>query len=215
MAAPPPRRISTSLAPRWATPSPVPLSLNSTLDITNAYAPLTAQRQRHQRDEHEHHRGRRGNTTISSAIATGTGSLTLSGSGRLVLTGNNSLTGGINLNSGICRPSTNANALGGSGNALNLAGGMCAHGRHGHCLDRPNNTTVSGNSIIFLDRGTTAGAGVTSTMGTLSMGSQTLDVLGGGAVTHQRHCRLDLRPHHLRAIPPSTSRTEPTAATSC
>ena len=126
--------------------------------------------------------GGAGNTTISSAIATGTGSLTLSGSGRLVLTGNNSLTGGINLNSGILQASTNANALGGSGNALTWRAACCSSRAPRPLLGattRPSPATPSSSSTAA----PTAGAGVTSTMGTLSMGSQTLDVLGGGATT--------------------------------
>ena len=53
---------------------------------------------------------------------------------------------------------TNANALGGSGNALTLAGGILQL-TDSTGLTWGNNTTVTGNSAIFLDRGTIAGAG--------------------------------------------------------
>lgn len=123
----------------------------------------------------------RGAATIGSTL-TGTSGFTKTGSGLLALTGNNSgLSGGITLNSGMLQASTNANALGGSGNALTLSGGILqltdATG-----FNWGNNTTVSGNSAIFLDRGA-AGAGVTETLGTLNIGNQTLTVFGGGATT--------------------------------
>ena len=123
-----------------------------------------------------------GKTTIASLL-TGASGFSLTGPGLLSLTGNNAgFTGGITLNSGYLQASTNANALGGSGNALTLNGGLFEV-TDSTGIAFGNNVSVTGNSGIWLDRGTTAGAGVTSTFGTLGIGNNMLTVYGGGATT--------------------------------
>ena len=156
----------------------VPLQLNSNLSITNAYTTLTLSGSIAGSGANITISGP-GSTVISGNIATGAGSLTFS-AGLLTLSGSNSLTGGITLNSGVLQASTNALALGGGNNALALAGGMLQL-TDSTGLSWGNNTTVTNNSIIFLNRGTSpAGAGVTGTLGTLGIGGQTLTVIGGG-----------------------------------
>ena len=70
----------------------------------------------------------------------------MSGSGRLILSGSNLLTGGITLNSGLLQASTSATALGGSGNALTLHGGILQLTDSSTGFNWANNTAVSANS---------------------------------------------------------------------
>ena len=109
-------------------------------------------------------------------------SLIKNGTGLFSLSGSNTLTGGITLNSGILQAGANAYALGGSGSVLTLNGGLLQI-TDTVGLAFNNNVTVSGNTIVWLDRGGTQGPGINSTFGTLNIGPQTLYVYGGSAVT--------------------------------
>ena len=134
-----------------------------------------------------------GNTLISGNIddfADNTGSLTKNGNGMLTLAGDNGYSpfamGNIYLNAGTLK-ATSPYALGGGASpslyptVLNLAGGMLQL-TYSTATPINDNTVVSGNTVIFLDRGV-VGAGVTNTLGTLGIGNQTLTVVGGGATT--------------------------------
>ena len=132
-----------------------------------------------------------GNTSINGTIqdSAGGGSLIKNGNGMLTLAGVNGngvfAVGNIYLNTGILQATNSQYALGGGTGlyptVLNLAGGMLQlTNATGYGIN--DNTLVSGNNVIFLDRGA-AGAGVTNTLGTLGIGNQTLTVVGGGATT--------------------------------
>ncbi len=115
--------------------------------------------------------------TISSAL-TGSQGLTKSGNGKLILSGANSgLSGVVTLSAGTLTARTSA-ALGAgtlaiSNGTLELATNVGAtFGR---------DTTILGNATIKSDRGIT-GAGVTQTLGTLSIGAQTLTIDKGSNV---------------------------------
>ena len=99
----------------------------------------------------------------------------------LILSGVNTYTGGTTLSAGILRATTNASALGTgiisiSGGTLELASATSAG------LDFGNNTIITGNTIVQSDL-IAKGAGLTQTMGTLSIGADTLYVNAGGNVT--------------------------------
>ena len=108
--------------------------------------------------------------TMTGASATTTGVMNKTGDGVLILSAANAHTGGTVLTTGTLRATTNAGALGNG--TLTLSGGI---------LDLVNdtglafgrNTTVTANAQINSRRSTT-GAGVTHSLGTLSIGAQTL-----------------------------------------
>jgi autotransporter-associated beta strand protein len=117
--------------------------------------------------------------TLSSAL-TGTQGLTKLGNGKLVLSADNSgLTGVVTLSAGTLRASS-ANALGAG--TLSIAGGTLElASNNGVSFGR--NTTVSADATIKSDRAAqTPGAGATQTLGTLSMGGQTLTIDRGSNV---------------------------------
>ncbi len=117
--------------------------------------------------------------TISSAL-TGSNGLTKSGNGKLVLSGDNSgLSGVVTLSAGTLRASS-ANALG--VDTLSIGGGTLELAtNNGASFNR--NTTVSADATIKSDRAADDnGAGATQTLGTLSMGGQTLTIDRGGNV---------------------------------
>jgi len=117
--------------------------------------------------------------TLSSAL-TGTQGLTKLGNGKLVLSADNSgLTGAVTLSAGTLRASS-ANALG--ADTLSIAGGTLElASNNGVSFGR--NTTVSADATIKSDRAAqTLGAGATQTLGTLSMGGQTLTIDRGSNV---------------------------------
>lgn len=120
--------------------------------------------------------------TISGAISGTSGRVVKEGSGRWVLSGNSSaLTGGVTVNAGTLRAETSANSLGGGAATLILGGGTLELANN-TALSFNRNTTVSGNATIKSDR-ISAGAGVTHTLGTLSIGSNTLTIERGSLAT--------------------------------
>ena len=123
------------------------------------------------------------NSTYTSSISvklTGSNGLTKSGNGKLTLSGDNSgLSGAVTLSAGTLRASS-ANALGAG--TLSIAGGTLElASNNGVSFGR--NTTVSADATIKSDRAAqTLGAGATQTLGTLSMGGQTLTIDRGSNV---------------------------------
>ena len=126
-----------------------------------------------------------GNTTISGILSNNTvngqTSLTKNGTGALTLTGANTFTGGLTLNTGTIFARTNAGALGAGVGTLTLNGGVL-HFNHSASLSFSRNTTIGGDVKIVSDKNA-AGAGVNYTLGTLSIGANTLTVEGGSNVT--------------------------------
>jgi len=120
--------------------------------------------------------------TFTGGINTGTGDIAVvkTGSGTLTLSTAQSFAGGLTLNAGVIR-TAGGNVPTNLGNGLlTLNGGELQFGSNaGRNYGR--NTTVGGNVTITSDRtGSGAGlAGFTYTLGTLSIGGQTLTVQGG------------------------------------
>jgi autotransporter-associated beta strand protein len=104
--------------------------------------------------------------TISNVVA-GNQGLTKSGLGTLALSNTNTLTGAVVLSAGTLRASNVAGALGAG--SLTLSGGTLQLAND-TALNFARNTTVNANTAITSDR-LTAGAGVTHTLGTLSIGA--------------------------------------------
>ncbi len=125
---------------------------------------------------------------INSILSWGATGLNKTGAVTLTLSGNNTGTGLITLSAGILRATTSANALGTGTAALSMAAGTAP----GTVLQLANdtglsfarNTTItgSGTATITSDR-LNAGAGVTHTLGTLSIGAQTLSITRGSGAT--------------------------------
>ncbi|MFY7874518.1 MAG: autotransporter-associated beta strand repeat-containing protein, partial [Pirellula sp.] len=116
--------------------------------------------------------------TISNVVA-GTQGLTKSGTGTLALSATNTLTGAVVVSAGTLRAQSVVGALGAG--SLTLSGGTLQLSNDTG-LNFARNTTVNGNTSITSDR-LGAGAGVTHTLGTLSIGAQTLTVNRGANAT--------------------------------
>jgi autotransporter-associated beta strand protein len=117
------------------------------------------------------------NSTVNSIIS-GTGGVTKTGAGTLLLTNANTFTGATTLSAGTLRATTSAASLGAG--ALSLGGGVLELANDTG-LNYGRATTVTASAQINSDR-LTAGAGVTHTLGTLSIGAQTLTI-GSDATT--------------------------------
>jgi autotransporter-associated beta strand protein len=118
--------------------------------------------------------------TIGNVVA-GTQGLTKSGLGTLALSNTNTLTGAVVLSAGTLRASNVVGALGAGTATLTLSGGTLQLANDA-ALNFARNTTVNANTAITSDR-LTAGAGVTHTLGTLSIGANTLTVNRGTNAT--------------------------------
>ncbi len=124
-----------------------------------------------------------GRTVTFSGVVSGAGNPTKTGAGRVTLSNTaNTFSGTLTLNQGILRTSANNNsALGTSSILINGAGTTLE-------LDANNNrayarpTTISANTTIKPGR-TSNGAATSHTLGTLSIGANTLAVETGGFVT--------------------------------
>ena len=114
-----------------------------------------------------------GGTTGKTAITVNT-----TGNGVTTLSGINTYTGATTLSSGILRATTSEAALGAG--TLNLGGGELRLANDS-ALNFGRPTTVSGNVQITLDR-LSSGVGVMHSLGTLSIGAQTLSLVAGSNV---------------------------------
>lgn len=122
----------------------------------------------------------RSNNFTFGGVVSGAGRVLQAGSGVLTLTGTNTYTGGTRIDSGTLSVSSNAN-LGDASGGVTLAGGS---------LRLSNNTatafnravTVTADSGVVSNRSSN-GAGVTHTLGTLSIGANTLSVTRGSSAT--------------------------------
>ncbi|MBL9090827.1 MAG: autotransporter-associated beta strand repeat-containing protein, partial [Planctomycetaceae bacterium] len=120
-----------------------------------------------------------GDTASIAAQIAGTNGLIKAGAGTLVLSGANSFTGVAQLDAGILRAQSIASALGAG--TLTLAGGELQLANNTG-LNFGRNTTVTGNATITSDV-VSIGAGVTHTLGTLSIGANTLQIVRGSNAT--------------------------------
>ena len=121
-----------------------------------------------------------GRTLTASGAVSGAVNLTKIGAGKLVLSGTNTFTGGVIVSAGTLRAQGNANALGTGVATLSISGGRLELAND-NALGFNRNTTISGNATIVSDR-VNAGAGVTHTLGTLSIGGNTLSTAMGANV---------------------------------
>ncbi|MGB8166722.1 MAG: autotransporter-associated beta strand repeat-containing protein, partial [Chthoniobacteraceae bacterium] len=121
-----------------------------------------------------------GNINISGVLGNGSGGVTVNGTGggSVTLSGANTYSGTTALTSGVLRATTSANALGAG--SLSLGGGELQLANDTGLLFN-RNTTVTANAQVTTDR-LTSGAGVTHTLGTLSIGANTLTVAAGANV---------------------------------
>lgn len=117
--------------------------------------------------------------TFQTGTFSGTGGVTKTGDGTVVFAGAKGYSGTTTVNEGTLRAESNAGALGTG--TLTLAGGELELANNSG-LSFNRNTTITGNATVTSDRLAT-GAGVTHTLGTLSIGSNTLTVEAGGNVT--------------------------------
>ena len=121
------------------------------------------------------------NLLSSTGIVSGGFGITKEGTGVIVLGGANTFTGDVNVNNGTLRTNAaNVGTLGTGSSALLMNGGTLDMQCSGS-TDFGRNMTVSANTILLLNR-SIVGSGLTYSMGTLAIGSRTLDVLGGGNI---------------------------------
>jgi autotransporter-associated beta strand protein len=121
-----------------------------------------------------------GSTARISSVITGTGGLQKDGLGTLILDADNAgLAGNVVLNNGTLVASGQARALG-TGQLRLISGQLSLQGDTGTAFG--NNTVALGSVAIASDR-VSAGTGVTHSLGTLSIGGQTLSAMAGPNVT--------------------------------
>ena len=113
--------------------------------------------------------------TFASPLAGAGNALVKSGTGTLTLSGTNTYTGGTTVSAGTLKAGGNASAFGTG--AISLAGGSLEFANDSN-LTFGAATTVSSNATITLSR-LTPGSSIGFTMGTLSIGAQTLSVARG------------------------------------
>ncbi|HYF35185.1 MAG TPA: autotransporter-associated beta strand repeat-containing protein, partial [Prosthecobacter sp.] len=117
-----------------------------------------------------------------SGVVSGSGNLIKAGAGTAILSGLNSFTGNVTLNAGTLRVTTaGTTGLGTGAAALFLNGGELQLA-NSTARNHARNTTIGGNVTITTDR-LTAGAGVTHTLGTLSLGANAVTVQSGSLAT--------------------------------
>jgi autotransporter-associated beta strand protein len=123
----------------------------------------------------------RSNAYALSNTISGTGSVSNLGTGTTTISGTNSYSGGTTVLAGTVR-ATNASALG-TGN-LTIAGGATVQLATDAGSTFGHNTTITGTgaATLTVDR-LTAGAGITQTLGTLTMGGQQLNIRSGTNVS--------------------------------
>ena len=121
-----------------------------------------------------------GAVTLSGVIG-GTGALTKTGAGDLILTGANAYTGGTAINGGVLRISSDAN-LGAAAGGLTLDGGTLNTTTGLITLNRAI-TLEAGGGTIQADIGTTLNGVITGTGGLTKTGSSTLTLTGASTYT--------------------------------
>ncbi len=122
--------------------------------------------------------------TVSGAINNGAGVNTLGGlnkvgTGTWTLSGVSNYSGTTTVTAGILRATTSASALGAS--ALSLGGGTLQLANDTN-TNFGRNTTVTATSTITADRLASAATSTTHTLGTLSIGAQTLNITRGNNI---------------------------------
>ena len=125
--------------------------------------------------------GGEGNLTASGVISGSGFGFTKTGGGTLTVNQANTFTGVVTLNAGTLKANGNAGALGTGAATLVLNGGTLDF-NHSAAISFNRNTTVAGNAEIVAEKNV-AGAGVTYTLGTLSIGASTLTVSGGNVTS--------------------------------
>ena len=122
--------------------------------------------------------------TISATLGWGAAGFTKNGAVTLILSGGNTGTGPVTLSAGIIRATNNANALGTGAATLSLTGaGTVLQLANDTGLNFARNTTLSAATIITADRLTGAATSTTHTLGTLSIGANTLSITRGSGIT--------------------------------
>jgi autotransporter-associated beta strand protein len=118
-------------------------------------------------------------TQALGGVISGGGGLTKDNTGALTVSAANTFTGGVTLNNGTLKANTSAGALGAG--ALVLNGGTLDF-NHSAALNFGRPTMIAGDVTIISEKNA-AGAGVTYTLGTLSIGAYTLNVTGGNVTS--------------------------------
>ncbi len=120
---------------------------------------------------------------ITDSIGTGGGALSLIklGTNTLTLSGASTFTGGTTITAGTVIAKTSSTALGAATGSLRLNGGTMDIQYNSTTSISAYNTTVGGDVTIISDKATSS-AGVTHTLGTLSIGANTLTVTKGSLV---------------------------------
>ena len=116
--------------------------------------------------------------SVTAAIS-GAGGLTKAGTGTLVLSGANTYSGATTISAGSLRATSSADALG-AGSLVLSAGTLQLANDTGLNFARP--TSVAGNFSFTSDR-LSSGAGVTHSLGSLTIGASTLTLAAGGNVS--------------------------------
>jgi fibronectin-binding autotransporter adhesin len=123
---------------------------------------------------------KRSNNLTFAGVISGAGNVAQTGSGVLTLSGTNTYSGGTRIDSGTLSVSSNAN-LGNASGGVTLAGGsLRLSNNSATSFDRA--VTVTSDSGVVSNRSSN-GAGVTHTLGTLSIGANTLSVTRGSSAT--------------------------------
>jgi autotransporter-associated beta strand protein len=122
--------------------------------------------------------GASSSASVASAL-TGTNGLTKAGTGSLTLSGANTYSGTTAISAGTLR-AVGTSAMGTS--SVTLSGGTLELANDTNST-YTNNVTVSANSTIKSDLSSGTGAGITNTLGTLTIGAQTLTIDKGSNVT--------------------------------
>ncbi|MBU3665816.1 MAG: hypothetical protein FGM15_08080 [Chthoniobacterales bacterium] len=115
---------------------------------------------------------------LISAILAGAGGMTKTGQGTVTLSGLNTFTGNLTNLGGTVRATTSAGALGGG--SVMLSGGDLELANDAN-ISFSDPVLVTSNTTITSDR-LTLGAGITSTLGTLTNGAQTISIQRGANV---------------------------------